>query len=214
MGEYGAKEASKHELTLVHDFISAELATIAETPIIETPTSTAPVVVPLVQLRQSIDVDLILSLVIALIKAGGKTPSAKTIAAGLEKSDMRMNERNLKALAGSFSLCIITAQSPEAAADQMIGNSVALQECERRYKKFRPWLVLAADQAMNKSNLGATFRLFFGAALSMFDFVTDVLMIRDYFQQSEQVKRARALLGMLLANLALNLFISENRKTG
>ena len=121
---------------------------------------------------------------------------------------MPLNERNLAALASPLSLFILIAQSPAAAADQMIGNSDALQECERRYKIFRPIVVLAAEQAMHKSNLGATFKLFFGAALSLFDFVTDVLMIRDYFQQSEQVKRARALLGMLLANLALNLFIS------
>ena len=50
----------------------------------------------------------------ALTKAGGKTPSAKTLAAGLEKSTMPLNERNLKALADPFSPCIITAQSPEA----------------------------------------------------------------------------------------------------
>ena len=69
---------------------------------------------------------------------------------------------------------------------------------------------------MSKSNLGSTFRLSFGAALSMFDFVTDVLMIRDYFQLSDQGQRAWALLGMLLANLALNLVISygQNRKRG
>jgi len=76
--------------------------------------------------------------------------------------------------------------------------------------------VLAAEQAIHKSNLGATFRLFFGAGLSIFDFVTDVLMIRDYFQQSDQIQRAWALLGMLLANLAFNLSISylQNRKKG
>ena len=208
---------SRHEqLTSVHEFISAELATTAETHTAETPTSTALVVVPPAQQQQAIDVDLILSFVMALTKAGGKTPTAKTLAAGLEKSDMPMNERNLKTLASPFPLCILTAQSPAAAADQMIGNSVALQECEQRYKNFRPWLVLAAQQAMHKSNLGATFRLFFGAALSMFDFVTDVLMIRDYFQQRDQVQRAWTLLGMLLANLAFNLVISylQNRKRG
>jgi len=168
------------------------------------------------QQQQAIDVDLTLSFVTALIKAGGKTPSAKTLATGLEKSNLPLNERNVKALASPFSLCILTAQSPAAAADQMIGNSVALQECEQRYKKFRPMVVLAAEQAMRKSNLGATFRLFFGAALSMFDFVTGVLMIRDYFQQSDQGRRAWALLGMLLANLAINLLVSywQNRKKG
>ena len=46
--------------------------------------------------------------------------------------------------------------------------------------------MLLSELAMHKSNLGATCRLFFGAALIMFDFVTDVLMIRDYFQQSER----------------------------
>jgi len=208
---------SRHEqLTSVHEFISAELATTAETHTAETTTSTALVVVPPAQQQQAIDVDLILSFVMELIKAGGKTPSAKTLAAGLEKSDMPMNERNLKTLASLFSLSILIAQSPEIAADQMIGNSVALQECEQRYKNFRPWLVLAAELAMNKSNLGATFRLFFGAALSMFDFVTDMLMIRDYFQQSDQGQRAWALLGMLFANLACNLVNSymQNRRKG
>jgi len=41
-------------------------------------------------------------------------------------------------------------------------------------------------------------------------------MIRDYFQQSDQVQRAWALLGMLLANLALNPVISylQKRKKG
>jgi len=38
----------------------------------------------------------------ALIKVGRKTPTAKTQAAGLEKSDMQMNEGNLKALADPF----------------------------------------------------------------------------------------------------------------
>ena len=68
---------------------------------------------------------------------------------------------------------------------------------------------------MSKSNLGSTFRLSFGAALSMFDFVTDELMNRDYFK-SDQVQRAWATLGMLLANLAVNLAISylQNRKRG
>ena len=204
------------QLRSVHKFISTELATIAETHSAETPTFTTLVVVPPAQQQQAIDFDLVLSLVAALIKAGGKTPSAKTLAAGLEKSTMPLNERNFKALASPFSLCILTAQSPEAAADQLIQNSVALKECERRYKKFRPLLLSLSEQAMNKSNLGATFMLFFGAALSMFDFVTDVLMIRDYFQQSDQVQRAWALMGMLLANLAINLFISwgQNRKKG
>ena len=75
---------------------------------------------------------------------------------------------------------------------------------------------VGGGEATNKSNMGATFRLFFGAALSMFDFATDVLMIRDYFHQSDQVQRAWALLGMLLANLASNLAISylQNRKRG
>ena len=74
----------------------------------------------------------------ALTKAGDKAPSAMTLAAGLEKCTKPLNERNSKALASPFSLCILTAQSPEAAADQMIGNSaensVALKECEQKYK--------------------------------------------------------------------------------
>jgi len=114
---------SRHEqLTSVHEFISAELATTAETHTAETPTSTALVVVPPAQQQQAIDVDLILSFVMALTKAGGKTPTAKTLAAGLEKSDMPMNERNLKTLASPFPLCILTAQSPAAAADQILGT--------------------------------------------------------------------------------------------
>ena len=204
------------QLTSVHAFISAKLATTAETHTAETPTSTALVVVTPAQPQQAIDVDLILSFVMSLIKASGNTPSAKILAAGLEKCTKPLNERNLVVLASQFSLCVLIAQSPAAAADQLIGNSAALQECERRYKNFRPWLVLAAEQATNKSNLGASFRLFFGAALSMFDFFTDVVMIRDYFQQSDQGQRAWALLGMLLANLAFNLTISyvQNRKKG
>ena len=112
---------SRHEqLKSVHEFISAELATTAETHTAETTTSTALVVFPPAQ--QAIDVDLILSFVMALTKAGGNTPSAKTLAVGLEKSDMPMNERNLKTLASPFPLCILTAQSPAAAADQILGT--------------------------------------------------------------------------------------------
>jgi len=33
--------------------------------------------------------------------------------------------------------------------------------------------------------MGATFRLFFAAGLSMFDFVTDVIMILDYYQAGQ-----------------------------
>jgi len=64
--------------------------------------STELVTIPETQRQQAIDVDLILSFAMALIKAGRKTSTAKTQAAGLEKSDMPMNERNLKALADPF----------------------------------------------------------------------------------------------------------------
>ena len=74
---------------------------------------------------------------------------------------------------------------------------------------------ITSAKITNKSSPFAMFRLFFGAALSMFDFSTDVLMIQDYFQ-SDQVQRAWAILGMLRANLAMHLLISylQNRKTG
>jgi len=87
------------------------------------------VVVPLAQLLQATDFDLILSFIMELIKAGNKASSTKTLADGfgpLEKYTKPLNERNLKELAHSFSLCVILAQSASAAADQMIGNSVAL----------------------------------------------------------------------------------------
>jgi len=54
------------QLRSVHEFISAELATIAETHTAEITTSTTLVVVPLAQQQQAIDVDLILSFVMAL----------------------------------------------------------------------------------------------------------------------------------------------------
>ena len=119
------------QLRSAQTLIEAEIATFAETP-----TVTTLVVAPSAQQQQDIDVNLILSFIMELIKAGNKAPSAKTLADGLgplENCTMPMTERNLKALACPFSLCIFTAQSPAAAADQLIGNSDALQECERRY---------------------------------------------------------------------------------
>jgi len=202
------------------------------------------------------NVDLIFSFFMFLIKAGCKTPSAKTLAAGLEKSTKPPNESNLAALASPFSTYFITAQSPAAAVDQLIGNSVALQECERRsvretserastrrelceFTRREPRIpasrshepcslpstlaharsrsplhepcsppIYSRSRSLRshepssssiysrscslrsqvrtrpsdhqhccwRSTLGATFRPFFGAGLSMFDFVTDALM--------------------------------------
>jgi len=107
------------------------------------------------------------------------------------------------------------AELPEAAAEQFIMNSVALQELASKYEAFVPALQIAATLATKTSNLGATLRLFFAASLSMFDFVTDVIMIRDYFQAG-QTRSAQMLLGMLGANLFCNLVTSyfQSRRRG
>ena len=89
----------RHEqLTSAKALIDAELATIAETHTTEAPTSTALVVVPPAQQQQAIDIDIdiVLDFIMALIKAGSKTPSAKTLAAGFEKCTKPLNERNVK----------------------------------------------------------------------------------------------------------------------
>ena len=140
------------QLKLVHAFISAE---IASSLIGDAPTSVAA--------QQHFDaadarVDLMLAIVISLMRAGNKAPSRELLLtltdsaseAGLNKSTTplaAMNERCLAALSSPFSMCVINAQSPSAAAEQMIGHSVALQECEQRYRNFRPMLELAAEQA-------------------------------------------------------------------
>jgi len=202
--------SSKSKLDRLKEAQAAIEAEIAVSEIQPPPTSTA--------LAIESEVDIILALIMGIMQAGVKAPTAKVLTAGLQKSSVPLsdlNERNAAMLAKTFSLCVLFSQSPEAAADQLIGNSVAVRELMEKHRKFRPKLVLTAEQAMSKNTLGASFRLFFGAGLSMFDFVTDVVMIRDYFL-SEQVQQAWMLLGMLLTNLTLNLLLSwlQNRKKG
>ena len=223
-GEHNISQQLSEEETLIatRDAVSARLAVIRRKhPPPAVLALTAPQtqdMLALVVPHGQNHVQLLLSLLQSVLSASMTTPTVVQMAAGLEPSSvslLQLTETSAAELGKTFSVCMLLAQSPEAAAEQFISNSLALKELAAEYELFKPAVEMTAKLAMKTSNLGATFRLFFAAGLSMFDFVTDIIMILDYYK-TDQVREARMLLGMLGANLVMNMLQSyfQNRRIG
>ena len=85
-----------------------------------------------------------MSLLQSLLSASMTTPGVAQMAAGLEPSSVpfkQLTETSAADLGKTFSVCMLLAEAPEAAAEQFISNSMALKELAVIYDVFCPALV-------------------------------------------------------------------------
>ena len=72
---------------------------------------------------------------------------------------------------------------------------------------FEEFMIVIANSLLRDSIYGTVLRVSVGAALSMMDAVTDIYVIRKYYQSEELYGQANAMLAMLLVNLIVQLVL-------
>ena len=115
-----------------------------------------------------------------------------------------------------FFTSAFACSSPASAVDELILQFRCLQELDELCPSFRPYLYNVTLLVFFKeSRIGANFRLYFGAGLSIADMVTDIVMIIQYIQASNW-GFARTMIIMLSLNLFTQLCLSvlQNLKAG
>ena len=70
---------------------------------------------------------------------------------------------------------------------------------------FEEFMIVIANSLLRDSIYGTVLRVSVGAALSMVDAVTDIYVIRKYYQSEELYGQANAMLAMLLGNISVQL---------
>ena len=101
---------------------------------------------------------------------------------------------------------LATNSDSKVGVDEWFKAHPALVEFERRHKFFRSFVYAIAKRKLRSSDWSATGKLVFGAALSTFDTISDVLMIIKYTAEG-RTGFAKVLLASIATTLALQLFI-------
>ena len=115
----------------------------------------------------------------------------------------------------SFNFFTLSHSSPSNAVIEYIKQFKCLTELDELCPAFRPLLNLVATAVFKTSSFGSSFRLYLGAFLSMFDMITDLLMVRNYIE-SRNIGFAKALVSMLSLNMVVQLILVwvQNRRLG
>jgi hypothetical protein len=114
----------------------------------------------------------------------------------------------------ALSKSIFFRKTGDAAVSEWVGKYPALRELRRELVWFEPMMVVIAQHLMTNSMKGAVFRLGLGVSLSELDLFSDINMTVVFLSTAGQESFGRALLGMLLVSLALQMTVAymQNRK--
>ena len=164
----------------------------------------------------------ILCYVLELLNSGSKPLSVQAMIDGFKQVDLlieassfsSLSEQEIRETCESFSFCLVACNSPESAADMHIMNSRLVSDVCEEYTMLRQIIEDIAKHIMSKSNI-STFRLFFGAALSIFDAYTDIYMIISFYETGDMGFYYASIM-MMVANAFMNLLVSylQNRRKG
>ncbi|GMI29328.1 hypothetical protein TeGR_g216, partial [Tetraparma gracilis] len=106
-----------------------------------------------------------------------------------------------KAIGAGLATSLVSNATSDAAVAEWIAKYPALTQFDQQRAWFRPMMNVVGKRLLSKSKLGAKFRLYSGAGMSMFDLYSDVQMIALYLSSEETVGYGYALLGMVLFGL-------------
>ena len=117
-------------------------------------------------------------------------------------------------MGATFAACLASNSSTDAAVGEFIAGSPALKEFVAQQDWFTPMLEILSLRLIKEATWGTKFRLYFGAAASVADMVSDINMIVLYLSADATKRDGWMLLGMvsLCLLLQLSLVILQNRK--
>jgi hypothetical protein len=104
-------------------------------------------------------------------------------------------------IGSGLAVSLVSNTSSGAAVAEWIVKYPALREFDEEHAWFRPLMNTVGKRLLAKSKLGAAFRLYSGAGLSIMDMITDVSMSIRYLRTPGQEKYGRAVLLMVGLNL-------------
>ena len=127
---------------------------------------------------------------------------------------LRLSSSDGKNIGRGLALALISNTSPETDVDEWIHRYPALQELDRNYSFFPPMMNTLAKRILQTSNKGATHRALSGAALSLMDTYSDVMIYRFYM--TGQKFFAKFFLAAIIINILLQVLLVyfQNRKMG
>jgi hypothetical protein len=113
----------------------------------------------------------------------------------------------------SFTVFLALGASPALAVEEWVLKYPALVEFDSAHAFFRPMMNEVAKKHMADAMWAASFRLFFGATLSILDMVSDIIVIIAYKGAEEFESVGNLLLRLLIANITVQLFLvyAQNR---
>jgi hypothetical protein len=119
----------------------------------------------------------------------------------------RLSQDEGKRIGEGLALALIANLSFAAAVDEYIYHYPCLQQLEEQYPWTRPMLNVVAKRILASSNLGAKWRAFSGAGLSILDVFSDFYMIVRFINDDER-KMAMSILATICFNTALQVTIT------
>jgi len=127
----------------------------------------------------------------------------------------KLNQADGTNIGRGLALALITNTLPETGVDEWIHRYPALQELDRKYTFFRPMMTILAKRIMQSSNSGAKYRACSGAALSLMDMYSDLMMAYRFYMAG-QIFFARFIITTVFSNTFMQLLIvyAQNRKMG
>jgi len=124
-------------------------------------------------------------------------PSPPTVNVALGK----LSIKDARRIGVGLNVQLLAYGEAGAAVDEFIHAYPALAELDAESSCFRRELEKTAEKLLVNGDLGAKLRLFVGAALSTGDLVTDIIMIKNFFQAG-QLGFAWGSVAMILGNIA------------
>jgi hypothetical protein len=107
----------------------------------------------------------------------------------------------------SLTAFLAISSSPVLGVEDWVLYYPALVEFDSSHVFFRPMMNEVAKKLMEDAMWAASFRLLFGAVLSILDMVSDLYVIIAFKGTEEFEKEGNLLLGMLIANLFAQLLV-------
>jgi hypothetical protein len=126
-----------------------------------------------------------------------------------------LSEKEARTIGNSLAALLISNTQSDLAVDEWILTFPATKELDKKLVWFRPMINRIAMRLLARALLGAKFRLFFGAGLSILDLLTDIQTIVRFLNQGKNgfAKASAAFIGMSLLLQLLAAF-GQNRKRG
>jgi hypothetical protein len=128
--------------------------------------------------------------------------SAYTVSSSL----MTLNSNEAGKIGKSFNNIMLTNGTGPMAVDEWIGMYPALSEFSSEYSWFKPMMDGVATELMKRAKLGVSARAYGGAAFSVMDMISDVLVITQFFKQG-RMEYAVPLIGSVALNVVLQLAV-------